>query len=109
MQRTVVFINKQTLVGQDLFIRGGIDQIIRPGCEIEDAETSPCAISISVNSLGSGDPYLSYNAYRLNDTKLDWYGAQVNQGTYLGKPASGTPMAWTTNVPTAPEYQPLNK
>ena len=46
--RTVVFVFAQTNPGQDLFIRGGIDHLIRPGC-VEDAETSECAIDISVS------------------------------------------------------------
>jgi alpha-amylase len=43
--RTVIFIQKQTNPGQDLFIRGGIDHTIRPNC-VEDAATSLCAIPI---------------------------------------------------------------
>lgn len=31
-KRTVVFIKKQTVVNQDLFIKGGIDVAHRPGC-----------------------------------------------------------------------------
>lgn len=45
--RTVIFIQKQTNPGQDMFIRGGIDHTVRPGC-VEDASTSPCAIPIQV-------------------------------------------------------------
>lgn len=45
-QRTVVFVKKQTAPGQDLFIRGGIDSTIRPGCT-QDI-TSTCAIDFAV-------------------------------------------------------------
>jgi hypothetical protein len=45
--RTVVFIQKQTNPGQDLFIRGGIDHTVRPGC-VENAATSPCALPMKV-------------------------------------------------------------
>ena len=48
--RTVIFIQKQTNPGQDLFIRGGIDHSIRPNC-VENAATSPCAIPMKVNRL----------------------------------------------------------
>jgi alpha-amylase len=117
---------------QDMFVLGGIDDQIRPNCTgVTNAEISPCAISIEVrsfkfkilrsrfeifsllgnqvNSLGTGVPWEKYDAWRVGDTKLDWYGAQTGQGTYMGTPASGTPMAWTTNVPGKPEYQELNK
>lgn len=49
IQRTAVFIKKQTNPGQDLFIRGGIDSTVRPGC-VEDI-TSPCAIDFQVFSI----------------------------------------------------------
>ena len=62
-----------------------------------------------VNSLGIGTPWAGYNAWRVGDTKLDWFGAQKGQESFNGNPASGTPMAWTTNNPAKPEYQPLNK
>ncbi len=61
------------------------------------------------NSLGTGTSWQKYDAWRIGDTKLDWYGAQKGQGTYNGALAQGTPMAWTTDNPAAPEYQPLNK
>lgn len=46
IQRTVVFVKKQTSPGQDLFIRGGIDSTVRPGCS-QDI-TSTCAIDFQV-------------------------------------------------------------
>ena len=45
--RTVIFVQKATSVGQDLFIRGGIDHTKRPGC-VDNAASSACAISIAV-------------------------------------------------------------
>jgi alpha-amylase len=59
--------------------------------------------------LGNGTSWEKYDAWRIGDTKLDWYGAQKGQGTYMGTSASGTPMALTTNVKGKPEYQELNK
>jgi hypothetical protein len=46
----VVFLFKFTAIGQDMFIRGGIDEtVVRPICQgDQDAETSECAISIQV-------------------------------------------------------------
>lgn len=53
-QRTVVFIQKQTNPGQDLFIRGGIDSTVRPGCT-EDI-SSACAIDFQVKYSTSVKP-----------------------------------------------------
>jgi hypothetical protein len=39
---------------------------------------------------------------------LDWYGVETGQGVYTGQPASGTPLAWTSNKQTEAGYQPLN-
>ena len=46
VQRTVIFIKKQTNAGQDLFVRGGIDATQRPGCTND--VTSTCAIDFTV-------------------------------------------------------------
>lgn len=103
--RTVIFIKKQTMPGQDLFIRGGFDQTIRPECA---TDSSSCAISIKVNSLGESQAYAKYNAWREGDNSLDWNGAEKSQGSYMNQPAQGTPLAWTTNSPSSPSYQSLN-
>lgn len=50
----------------------------------------------------------AYNAWRVGDTKLDWYFAQQGQGTFDGAEAMGTPGAWTTNDPSHDGYQELN-
>ncbi|KAK8405762.1 hypothetical protein O3P69_001926 [Scylla paramamosain] len=107
IHRTVIFMFKQTNDGQDLFVRGGIDSAQRPGCT-EDAETDPCAIDITTNSLGTTSHYDKYNSWRIGDTRLDWQGAQAGQGSYGGQAASGTPLAWTSSTPGNPGYQDLN-
>jgi alpha-amylase len=107
LQRTVIFHKVVTQTGQDLFLLGGIDHAQRPGCS-SDAATSACAIYISHNSLGTTSHYDKYNAWRVNNDKLNWYGAQPNQGTYQGTKAAGTPTAWTSNNPSSPGYQPDN-
>ncbi|XP_037799098.1 alpha-amylase-like [Penaeus monodon] len=105
--RTVVFIHKQTNPGQDLFIRGGIDSAHRPGCS-ENADTDACAIDIIPSSLGTDSHYAKYDAWREGDTKLDWFGAQAGQGSYMGAAASGSPLAWTTNQAGGAGHQDLN-
>ncbi|KAK7085956.1 hypothetical protein SK128_005871 [Halocaridina rubra] len=108
IHRTVVFMQKQTNVGQDLFVRGGIDAGQRPGCT-SDVTTDPCAIDHTINSLGDTSHYDKYNSWSVGDTRLDWMGAESGQGTYSGQPASGTPLAWTSNQPGNPGYQDLNE
>ena len=61
-----------------------------------------------MKSLGTSVHYDKYNSWGTGDSKLDWYGAQVGQGTYNGISAEGTPLAWTSNVQTSPGYQSLN-
>lgn len=107
VHRTVIFIQKQTNTGQDLFVRGGIDVSQRPGCT-EDVTTDPCAIDITTNSLGTTTHYDGYNSWREGDTKLDWFGAEAGQGTFGGQEASGSPLAWTSSTESNPGYQALN-
>ncbi|XP_047486576.1 alpha-amylase-like [Penaeus chinensis] len=107
IHRTVVFIQKQTNDGQDLFVRGGIDAGQRPGCT-NDVSTDPCAIDIAPSSLGASSHYNKYNAWRQGDNRLDWMGAEQGQGSYNGQAASGTPLAWTSSNPGSPGYQELN-
>lgn len=106
-QRTVVLLYKQTEVGQDLFVRGGLDESVRPGCSA-DPETSTCAISMESAWLGSGIHYEKHNAWRQGNTKLNWQGSQANQGKYYGMPAQGSPLVWTTNEQGQAGYQPVN-
>ncbi len=61
------------------------------------------------NSLGIGAHWEKYDAWRVGDTKLDWFGPQPGQGTYMGSTAFGTPLAWTTDNQAKSGYHPLNK
>jgi alpha-amylase len=105
--QTVVFMKKDTLPGQDLFVRGGIDHSRRQGCT-QDANTSPCAIPIRHNTIVPAN-FTTYIDWSVGDYHLDWYGAEVGQGAYLGQAAAGTPLAWSTNKVGALGYQELNK
>ncbi|CAG0888559.1 unnamed protein product [Cyprideis torosa] len=109
--KTVVLLKKVTQSGQDLFIRGGIPYDLNPSCNnYNSAADNPCAVSIQTESLGSTSHYDKYNAWRVGDTKLDWFGSapEPGQGEYNGVPASGTPLAWTSSSSSSPGYQPLN-
>lgn len=95
-KRTVIFIQGQTIDGQDMFIRGGIDHAyalnnLGLNCA---ANNSLCAIPIRArNTLNS------YTAnWKIGDNLLDWSSAEVTQtlGNIRGL-AQGTPLDWTTN------------
>nr|AAO17927.2 alpha-amylase [Corbicula fluminea] len=105
--RTVVLMERQTSVGQDLFIRGGLDHKTHTGCT-SDAATSACSIPIRVRPLGTGSHYDRYNAWSAHDDHLDWYGAEANQGRYNGAMAQGTPALWTTNSAGQAGHSDLN-
>jgi len=108
-QRTVIFIQLTTSVGDFVFVRGGIFPAEKPECTGDSDATSECAIPIKIRSLGSDDHYDAYNAWMINDTHLDWWGAQPDQGKYPGVEAQGTGLVWTTNYIGQQGYQPLNK
>ena len=78
------------------------------GC-VEDARTDPCAIEIRTRLLGTTSTYDEYDAWRVGDDHLDWYGPEIAQGSYASVPASGTPLHWTSNDPFNPNYQELNE
>jgi hypothetical protein len=103
--KTVIFIQLATTAGQYLFVRGGNNN--NNNCN-SPASTSSCAIPIYDNTTVPlvFDEYLGFHQ---NDNYLDWFGAEPNQGTHDGVQASGTPLVYSTNDPTAVEYQPYNK
>ncbi|MEO8183650.1 MAG: hypothetical protein ABI895_33315 [Deltaproteobacteria bacterium] len=122
IRRTMILINAHTQLGQDLFVRGGIDHAFGTAngrdCPTsvtpayEDARYYNCAVRIEHrNPLNYGTPHEQYpvtNRWQVNDAYLDWYGAEERQvyqrkradGVNLG-PAQGTPLDWTTNAPTS--------
>ncbi|XP_071485033.1 alpha-amylase-like [Diadema antillarum] len=94
--RTVIFVRKETISGQDLFIRGGIDHSKRSSCT-SNADSSACAIGIWHNIGGSN---AKFNAWKSGDDYLDWYGAENDQSSYSGVSPAGTPLVWTNNDPS---------
>jgi subtilisin family serine protease len=86
-KRTVVMIYGQTIPGQDMLIRGGIDheysQRVR-GVECTK-ENKLCAIPIRHLVLDDMQN-------RREDKYLDWYGSEPYQGDM-----DGSPLTWTTN------------
>ena len=87
-KHTVIFVKAQTKLGQELFLRGGIDHDYALN-ELNFTCTDSnyfCAIPIRHKNLKS-------NSLRKNDTYLDWYGRQVGQDLQ----AEGSPMVWTTD------------
>ncbi|KAG1680673.1 Pancreatic alpha-amylase [Nymphon striatum] len=103
--RTVIFLHKQANYGDEVFLRGGLDNSKYKVCTT-DAYTSRCAIPIKYTKRTKmSSPTM---VWAKNDLYLDWYGAEKNQGRYQGRPASGSPMSWTTNDVNNVYYNPLN-
>lgn len=78
MQRTVIFLRKVTNLGEDVFVRGGIDESRMTGCS-GPLEDNNCAIPIFHETKVSST-YISYVDWRQGDNFLDWHGAQQGQG-----------------------------
>jgi hypothetical protein len=95
-RRTVVFIQADTVVGQDMFLRGGLDEgqastLLGRNCTSTNFE---CAIPIRHlnHSNANTEPW------KVNDNYLDWYGREPGQdGAYNGQRAEGSAVDWTTN------------
>jgi hypothetical protein len=118
VRRTMVLIKAETQAGQDLFLRGGIDQTFGNSngrnCPttntpaFSDPKYYNCAIRIEHrNTINYGEDHEDYpitNSWQLNDRYLDWYGPEEFQtfqrlapdGQGIGI-AQGTPLDWTTN------------
>jgi hypothetical protein len=118
VRRTMVLIKGQSQPGQDLFLRGGIDhaQGTARGRDCPTTDTPAprdpkyfnCAVHIehrdTINYGAAPEPYPITDSWKVNDTHLDWYGAEEFQtyqrrgpgGQELGR-AEGTPLDWTTN------------
>lgn len=91
-QRTVIFIQAQTLSGQDMFIRGGIDHDYANNTLGRNCQTTnfDCAIPIKHNNMLN----VTTSPWKSNENYLDWYGSETGQNA----DAEGTPLDWTTNV-----------
>jgi subtilisin family serine protease len=108
LRRTVIFMYGQTVVGQDMFLRGGIDWTYAKNNLGRDCAVDKwlCALPITHNQFQS-DPN------RSNDKYLDWHGAEAGQNAAI----QGSPLVWTTNNASNPKkvatdgygYTPLNK
>ncbi|PVD34248.1 hypothetical protein C0Q70_05516 [Pomacea canaliculata] len=104
-RRTVILLHWITSPAQYVFFRGGVDANHRAG---NNTKVDPCAIPIRDREEVVSQYFQKYNAWRLGDDFLDWYGAEQGQGTFLGNVAEGSPGIWTSNNPADPGYQPIN-
>ncbi len=96
------------------FHPGVFKRLLISWCSIYSIASNDISINIcqhlfQTNSLGVGAHWAKYDAWRVGDTKLDWFGAQPGQGTYNDATAYGTPLAWTTSNQAISGYHPLNK
>ena len=68
-----------------------------------------CSIDILHRILGSGKHHRKWNAWKTDDTTLDWNGPEVQQGSWQGQLALGTPAVWTESEESRPGYHALNR
>lgn len=78
-KRTVIMIQKWTVLGQYLFIRGGLNEDTHGCSGDQSAYTSKCAIPIVHQTNVSKDNYMYYS-WSQQDSFLDWFGPEANQG-----------------------------
>ncbi|MGC4001376.1 MAG: S8 family serine peptidase [Anaeromyxobacter sp.] len=90
--RTVVLVKAVTSVGQNLSLRGGIDEAYARTAlgRTCTAANQLCAIPIRHRNLLNA----TTQPLKVGDTLLDWYGPQAGQSSS----AQGSPADWTTNV-----------
>jgi glucose/arabinose dehydrogenase len=106
-QRTVIFIQQQTINGQDVFMRGGLDWNYAQSTFGLNCAVDKWLCAIPIRHLN-----FAAEMTRANDKFLDWYGAELNQGN-----VQGSPLVWTTNNANDPKkvsvhgygYTPLNQ
>ena len=91
-QRTVIMIRGETLPGQDMFLRGGIDHGHAASALERDCteQNLACALPIRHRNLRNA----STADLKQGDLYLDWYGAEATQP----ERADGTPMDWTVDT-----------
>jgi len=95
-ERTVVLIQAETIPGQDMFIRGGIDHDYANSKLNRNCATSNYNCAVPIQHLNLRNP--TTNPWKQGDDYLDWYGRERNQnGSSHGMLAEGTPLDWTTN------------
>ena len=119
VRRTMVLIKGHAQPGQDMFIRGGVDQTFGnghgrncpttpPAPAFDDPRYYNCAVRLehrnTINYGANHEPYAITNRWQVNDTYLDWYGREELQTYQRRGPtyndlgvAQGTPLDWTTN------------
>ncbi|CAJ0957267.1 unnamed protein product, partial [Mesorhabditis belari] len=111
--KTVIFLKRSTNPGEDLFIRGGANKgtngktnTCSPGPYQQSSDQ--CATPI-VHNTTVPFFFTEYLTWSQSDNYLDFEGAEEKQGTHDGIEAFGTPLAYSTNDPSAIEYQPYNQ
>lgn len=92
-RRTVVFISGDTMPGQDLFVRGGIDYGYAASALGRDCNVDPGACQIQIrhrNLLNAGTA-----ALKEHDDFLDWVGREpIQADAAFGTPADFTVDHW---------------
>jgi hypothetical protein len=95
-RRTVVMIEGTTQLGQDMFIRGGIDHEYAKRALGRDCDTYryQCAIPIRHRNWRN----VTTKDWKEGDYSLDWHGKESSQGRNAATKPEGTPLDWTTDA-----------
>ena len=91
-KRTVVFIYGRTAVGQDMFLRGGLNPNYANANLGRNCQNSNYECAMPIRHLNLRNPVVA--PLKANDNHLDWYGREPAQNAA----AVGSPMDWTTNA-----------
>lgn len=90
-QRTVIFVYGETRVGEDMFIRGGIDHSYAKAQLGKSCTSSNMECAIPIRYLNTKNS--TTQGWKKNDNFLDWYGKESQQSSV----AEGSVLDWTTN------------
>ena len=91
-KRTVIFVYGQTAVGQDMFIRGGIDHTYANANLGRNCQTTNFECAMPIRHLNLRNATTA--PWKTNDNYLDWYGREAAQNVN----AVGSPADWTTDI-----------
>jgi hypothetical protein len=98
-KRTVIFMYGQTVTGQDMFLRGGLDHTYANTNLGRSCATTNFQCAMPIRHLNLRNATTA--PWKQNDNYLDWYGTEAGQSTA----APGSPADWTTDY-WPPEWGP---
>jgi len=95
-ERTIIMIEGQTVNGQDMFVRGGIDHGYANNTLQRNCTTSNVECAMPIRYLNTENS--TTDGWKDGDHYLDWYGKESTQQNDDHGIAKGSPLDWTTNA-----------